>query len=413
VQIAPPADVLYKGTTFAPDGQHVYFTASDARNPLGALYRVPVLGGTPRRILERIQSPVGFSPDGGQLAFVRHDDAQGADELVVAAADGSGQRVIAIRRGIDWFEEDGPAWSPDGEHVACAAGTDRGGTHMTLLAVPAGGGAARLLSTHRWSSVGRVTWSGDGASIFVVAAEAADASNVGTMAQVWRIAATGGEATRITNDLSGYSHRTLAATADGSAILAVREDASSRVWEVDLGGAEPAARPLTDGKLDGRSGLDWTPAGELVYAARGGQQEDLWLLGRDGAPPRQLTEDAADESDPAVAPDGRQLLFTSARGGVEQVWHLALDGSPPRPLTAGPAISVEPSWSPDGRWLAFSSWRGGFVALWRMPVAGGTPQQLTFDPTNKTQPAYSPDGKQIALTVWDYSVQFWMVSSKR
>src|SRR5687768_6470540 len=102
-------------------------------NPNGTLYQIPLLGGTPRKVLDRIRSPVSFSPDGSQLSFIRENEQQ-ETLLMVANADGSGERTLTVRKGIDWFAPEGPAWSPDGKYIASAVGTDTGGTHMTLIA---------------------------------------------------------------------------------------------------------------------------------------------------------------------------------------------------------------------------------------------------------------------------------------
>ena len=56
---------------------------------VASLYKVPVLGGTPALIIEDIDSPVTFSPDGQRIAFMRGSMARGTTELVVADADGS------------------------------------------------------------------------------------------------------------------------------------------------------------------------------------------------------------------------------------------------------------------------------------------------------------------------------------
>src|SRR5262249_42146265 len=59
VQIVPPAEVRYDGLAFAPDGNYVYFStypAGRGGSNIASLYQVPVLGGTPRRILEDIDS---------------------------------------------------------------------------------------------------------------------------------------------------------------------------------------------------------------------------------------------------------------------------------------------------------------------------------------------------------------------
>jgi Tol biopolymer transport system component len=48
-----------------PDGSYVYYvTAASA-------HRLPVLGGTPRRVAEGVYGSVSVSPDGTRLAFVK------------------------------------------------------------------------------------------------------------------------------------------------------------------------------------------------------------------------------------------------------------------------------------------------------------------------------------------------------
>ena len=69
-QIIPPAPIGYFGMTFSPDGSDLYY-AVKANLDLGTLYRVPVLGGPPVKVLDRIDAPVSFSPDGKQFVLVR------------------------------------------------------------------------------------------------------------------------------------------------------------------------------------------------------------------------------------------------------------------------------------------------------------------------------------------------------
>ena len=59
VQIVPPADVQYTSVTFSRDGNYVYYVTRDGE--WGTLFRIPVLGGTPQRIVHDIPEgpPVG------------------------------------------------------------------------------------------------------------------------------------------------------------------------------------------------------------------------------------------------------------------------------------------------------------------------------------------------------------------
>ncbi|HLN99584.1 MAG TPA: protein kinase, partial [Pyrinomonadaceae bacterium] len=92
VKIVPDLEGKIGGTTFSRDGEFVYYSLFEKDDALGTLYQVPVLGGQPRRIMAGVTSPVTFSPDGKQLAFVRPSSSE--SDLVVANIDGSGERKV-------------------------------------------------------------------------------------------------------------------------------------------------------------------------------------------------------------------------------------------------------------------------------------------------------------------------------
>jgi hypothetical protein len=104
-----------------PDGNYVYFIRSDPNDPyLKYLYSVPVLGGSVRRMIADVDSPVAFSPDGHQFVFERAVVPRNVIELRIANADGSGERVIAtIQNGDAGLFQPGPSWSHDGQTIVC------------------------------------------------------------------------------------------------------------------------------------------------------------------------------------------------------------------------------------------------------------------------------------------------------
>lgn len=403
VEIVPPADMQFRGTTFSFDGELVYYVGIDRDNPLGALYRVPVLGGPSRKVLTHIACPIAFSPDGKQFAFIRNYPNEGADKLVVVSVDGNAERTLAVRKGNDWFEEDGLAWSPDGKTIACVVGTDTGGTSMTVVEVPVAGGEPKPIISHKWGiDIGRIAWLADRSGVIAIAREREAISSSGTDTQVWHIAYPGGAVHRITNDLSGYSHTSLGLTSDSRSLVTVQEDTSVRIWTATLDGSKvvtEAATQITAGKFDGRYGLSWTPDGHVVYVTRVGEDEDVWIMNEDGTGQRQLTDDAAFDETPVVSPDGSHIYFVSTRSGIRHIWRMNVDGSDPRQLTEGASIDYEPSCSPDGKWVAFSSWRSGTLALWKVPAEGGEPVRLTNNPAARA--VFSPDGKFISCAYFD------------
>ena len=132
--IVPPARVGYFGLTFSPDGTEIYYVIK-ANLDAGTLYRIPTLGGAPVKLLEKIDGPISFSPDGKQFAFVRaHYPLTGSSALVIANTDGSGERDLAVKKFPEGFAPvffTGPSWSPDGKQSprlssrsAAAAGSE-------------------------------------------------------------------------------------------------------------------------------------------------------------------------------------------------------------------------------------------------------------------------------------------------
>jgi len=69
-EIVPPAPVGFFGIAFSPDGNDLYY-AIKTNLDTGTLYRIPALGGPPVKVLEKIDGPVSFSPDGKRFVLVR------------------------------------------------------------------------------------------------------------------------------------------------------------------------------------------------------------------------------------------------------------------------------------------------------------------------------------------------------
>ena len=392
VKIVPDLPGKVGGTTFSRDGSLIFFSMFE-NDPRGTLYQVPVLGGTPQRIMGGVTSAVTFSPDGKQIAFVRTEPEESM--LMVANLDGTGERAIATRKLPEHFPPSGgPSWSPDGKTIACGAETFRGNVHSTVVEVPATGGAEKAITNHNWVSVSRVLWLNDGSGLIVAAVP--ELISAGT--QVWHVSYPGGEVRRITNDLNAYGTTSLGLTADSKTIVTIQADRAMQIWVASYGETAAEPKQITFGKYDGDT-LAWTADKNLLYTAPSGEQLDVWYIDPASNASRQVTNDAYIEKLGCVSNDGRFAVFSSNRSGNFNLWKLSFAAGDQQQLTQGNEVDSQAICSPDGQWVLFRSFREGKSTFWKIALAGGDPQQL-FNKTSSSA-AISPNGELVAIRYVD------------
>ena len=111
------------------------------------------------------------------------DIATGETALVVANADGTGERQIAVRKSPNNFSRGGPSWSPDGKLIASGVSnrdesTGRG--YSTVIAVEVESGAERPINSQKWcgNCVGQVGWLADGSGLLLLVLDPGLSSSV-------------------------------------------------------------------------------------------------------------------------------------------------------------------------------------------------------------------------------------------
>jgi Tol biopolymer transport system component/DNA-binding winged helix-turn-helix (wHTH) protein len=389
LQLTAPAKAEFYGLTFSRDGEYLYFVNQEM-NKVGVLFRVPILGGTPSKLAEDVDSPVTIAPDDKRIAFIRMSSEDRA--IVVAGADGTEQRKLAVSTRADanalapeWQVP--PAWSPDGKTIACGVGVaGPGSKYETIWGFDTETGTSRQLTSQRWEAVGRAEWLPNGKGLMVTAAE----PGTGFVQQIWHIASSGA-ARKVTNDLSDY--RDLGLASDGKNLVAVQAERKANI-SVAAANDLDHPRQVTTANYDGLNGLAWTPDGRIVYTRRVTDGQNLWISDDGGSEPRVIKSGAGYIIQPEVSPDGRYIVYAANRDGNSHIWRIDIDGRNALELTHG-SEDVQPQISADGQTVVYKGRMSGKGGIFRVPIDGGEP--VRFTEKMSSEPAISPDGQTIAF----------------
>ncbi|MGB7070070.1 MAG: hypothetical protein WBD22_11300 [Pyrinomonadaceae bacterium] len=386
VQLTPPTnEVFYWSLTISPDGNFLYYIyGGTIRNRM--LYQMPLVGGSPKKLVDDISSPIGFSPDGKQIAFVRirqGESQQGESSMMIANADGTGEREIAKRPGqqsLGTLFWGGVAWTPDGAKIVTAANNrDDAGPFKNIVEITIADGTIRPLTSHKFYEIQRLAMLADGSGLLVTAAEKASEFR---SRQIWYLPYTGGEARKITHDLNDYT--SISMTADSNVLVTVQEDSVANIWIAPNGDSERAIQiSSVSGKMDGYDGVAWTPYGRIVYTSMAGGTVAIWIMDGDGKNRKQLSAGEGADFSPSVSTDGRYIVFISERGSQRSVWRMGVDGSNPKQLTGGGGGNTQAT----AEWVFF----GGVL---KVPIDGGERLRVTEERVNRC--AISPDEKLLA-----------------
>jgi serine/threonine protein kinase len=383
-QILPPIDARYTGLTFSPDGSYLYFVRIEPPRPsIGVLYQIPVLGGTPRQLIEDVDSPVTFSPDGQQFAFVRNSMAEANSKLLIAHADGSNERALATLPIPGYFD---PAWSPDGRFIAAAL-IDPGGKSLgRIVSLDVDEGKEKTLYAAT-AQLQKPVWTPDGRTILMIFRDSATRWE----GQIGEIDVRSGKFRRITNDLNLYSGQSLAVTKDARQLVAIQTTPETGVYVMS---SEPngaaSSQPIDS---HGDVAVGWLKGGRLLALDFEGH---ISTMNVDGSDRNVVFQSNLPILGMSVCPDGEHAMFTMPNKQTKgiNVYRLDVAGGRTTILTGG-KFDQAPVCSPDSQFFLYTTLVNGKTLLMRGSLQGGPPKQLSDEYANFA--AISPDGQQIAM----------------
>jgi serine/threonine protein kinase len=373
-------------------------------------------------------SSFALSPDGRMIVFTVTADGQSS--LWLRSLNSASAKPL---RGT----EDGiyPFWSPDSRSVGFFV-------DAKLKRIDIDGGSVQVLANTLAFSPRGGTWSRDGVILFAPR----------TTQAIFRVAATGGDASPVTQLLAPQSGHvfpqflpdgrhflfyaigrpgmrgvylgrldgqdaqrvveadTAATYASSGHLLFVRQDTlfGQRFDPVRLtliGDAAPISdQVLVESDPTARmSPVSVSATGLIAHRTGAGfsGQQFVWL-DRSGTELEKVgTSDVFRPADPALSPDGRRVVLQRTLEENSDVWMLELGRGVPTRLTSDPAVDSFPLWSPDGKTIVFTSNRRGVFDLYQMPAAGGAAELLLATPLTKVPLDWSRDGRFLLYEVAD------------
>ena len=380
VQILPPEKVDFRGPTFSPDGNYIYFARSDKHNQFYlSLYSMPVLGGPTKLILRDIHTAISFSPNGKRFVFTRYLPTSATLEVRLANADGSHEQLLVSRHPSDGAA--GATWAPDGKSVALSWACSGKSQRWVLEVVSVNDSAGHELYSSAFA-IGRPLWLPKKDALLVVINDQYDRG------QFWTVSYPEGQAHRLTNDLSTYVDDRVDLTPDGKTAAVISWNELFNVWE-DSGSAEGSARQITFGgpaldfiteSASGRLLATTSPEGKLVLVSADGRNREPF-----------------GDVDHAAFPSwcGKFVVFDSEQADTTDLVRVDVDGANATKLTSGPLWS--PSCSPDGKFVYYVNLDQP-QKIARIPIEGGAASEIgpVGGDSIGGSLRVSPDGKFLA-----------------
>ena len=373
---------------FSPDGGWIMFIHNRAA------YRIPSLGGEPRRLLDNVDD-AGWSPDGRQIAFVRFESGgkTGTDIGIASVPDGAARLIHHIAN----ENLHSPSWSPDGSTIALIAqrfGTAGSPLHSLFLLSPDGQNVRELKCPLPGGELSAAAWSRDSRQvIYEVPESPADVGNTAT-------ATVGSAGHVLLQDVNSGKVQTLFAVAapvshieiagPGRLIFDSITQRSNLKYFSSAPGEPLSGRWLTRGNSIDRQPYFAPDGNSVVFSSSRSGDVDVWEVSTKTSALRRLTDHPASDWDPFITRDNQHLVWSSNRSGNFEIWIADRDGSSPRQLTHDGYDAENPVVTPDG-WVVYASGQPQHPGLWKIRLDGTDARLVVAGPA--AWPDVSPDGK--------------------
>jgi eukaryotic-like serine/threonine-protein kinase len=386
---------------WSPRGDLIAFLSSEGPDKYG-LHVVPPAGGAPRHLTSMAGIGLCWHPDGSSIGFVDRN-AAGEPFSVFSVVVDTGQRRRLTMPPSSAFGDTYCSFSPDGQQLAVVRHAVRNTSDLYIAdAVTPAADRIRRLTVGRPGMEG-LAWSPDGQSIVV-----------GSPNGLWKVATRGnGIATPAL--ITGVEGETQLPSFSISGPTGFPRLAYEyRIFDVNIWRWDRQADG--SGKMYGLPGSAvyedfpaFSPDGrQISFVSNRTGRNQIWTANADGSDPRQVTFHEDTAISPQWSPDGQRLAFASEVDGNWDLYVVRANGAESTRLTWDPSQEENPTWSRDGRWIYFRSDRSGIGQLWKTRLDGGSaPKRITTGASS--QGFESPDGQLLYFVRSDNAPGLWSV----
>jgi len=397
-----PTNLNLQFVTFSPTGDYVYYCQTSTDFAINTLYQIPTLGGTPKKLIEDVDSSVTFSPDGKQFAFARHKSELNEDVIYIVNTETLAMEPLISTRDTEYsFFGNKLAWSPDGRTILTGAGKRQSGfvTHTDVAEILISEKKIRPINQREFFLITNVVWFADGSGFLFSGRETQNSPN-----QIWRGSYPGADIEPITNDFNDYLDVSI--SSDGRNIATLKGDTVSSMWRYSPTTKQNTQLTTDSRNLEGQLGLAHRRDGKLIFTRNEGKEADLWISDDDGKNARALLTEPGFTVAPVSTPDGKYIIFNLQKDKTSRIWRSDADGMNSVKLTEENPdfVDFNPQVTPDSKYVFFQRQAANSdrYTLMKVPVEGGAVEPF-YESENWSvfQPRLSPDGKRIAYTTYD------------
>lgn len=146
-----------------------------------------------------------------------------------------------------------------------------------------------------------------------------------------------------------------------------------------------------------------TESNLIAFTSEQNGNAEIYTMHADGSGVTNLTNNLANDYNPAWSPDGQKIAFISERTGNADIFIMNLDGNGLTQLTDDPGHDGFFSWSPDGTKIAYLFSKNSLFDISQLMVmnADGSDKTILAELASYTILGWSPDGQKIVYEITD------------